>query len=215
MSDLALTAVQQLQDRALLLLSERGRRDLAVQEQREAQAVVDAEEERCNSLRQQWLSSHRSRYGLELDVRNLLDRQRDEKLQLSKVQREMEDLQQIVTSRDAKLRETSQTFYAPHRTKRALYQTYLELFIAKRQRQVQLEHDRLQFLEKCTVDRKIKEQDYVNQIIQMDQESQLIDGQEQQEDEEISSLGLQIKATLSKVRIPVHISHCINLFFDF
>jgi hypothetical protein len=201
MSDLALTAVQQLQDRALLLLSERGRRDLALQAQHEAQAIVDAEEERRNSLRLKWLTNHRSRYDLELDVRNLLDRQREEELQLTKIQRDMEDLQHVVNSQDSKLQETIETLYAPHCTKRTLFQTYLELFIAKRQRHVQLEHDRLQFLEKCTVERKIKEEDNVSQIIQMDKDAKLIDSQEQQEDEEISSLGLQIKATLSKVRL--------------
>ena len=89
--------------------------------------------------------------------------------------------------------------FAPHEAKRRHYQDCLERRIRKRQRHSQLQQQRLDFLQQRAREMSQDEQDMVTQRAETIARTNATDAREEEEDEQVSSLALQIKATLSKV----------------
>lgn len=198
MSDLASIAVQ-IQDRALLLASERGLRVLAELECRSAEAALRHETKQNSMVRKSLLQILRSRHGFELELTKMREQLDEEDVRNESLQLEAARLKEQADEMEATWKHSVRELYAQHQTKRRLYQQLLERRIESRQRQTKLAQDRLEFLERRAREMQEEEKELMDQTRLVEAETRLTDSQEEPEDEEVSSLAMQIKATLSKV----------------
>lgn len=199
MTDLASIAVQ-IQDRALLLASERGLRDFAELEHNQARSVLHHETQRNSIVRKSMLQILRARHGFELELTRVREQQEEEHETNRTLQRQAARWKEQADGIEAAWKRSVQELYAKHQAKRQLYQQFLERRIESRRRKTKLEHDRLEFLERRAREMQADENELTQQKDLVETEARLADSLEEPEDEEVSSLAMQIKETLSKVR---------------
>jgi hypothetical protein len=207
MTDLASIAVQ-IQDRALLLASERGLRDLSELECNQARTVLKHETKENSSVRKSLLQILRARHGCELELTRIREQQREEHETNRTLQQQAAQWKEQADGMEAAWKHSVQELYAKHKSKRQLYQQFLERRIESRRRQTKLEQDRWEFLERRAREMQVDEKALTERKDLVEAEAKLTNSLEEPEDEEVSSLAVQIKATLSKVR-------CVYCTFNF
>lgn len=198
MTDLASIAVQ-IQDRALLLASERGLVDLATLERDQAQTALRHEIKQNSLVRKSLLQIVRSRHGFELELTRMREQLEEVHERNETLQRQEARWKEQADEMEAAWKLSVHELYAQHEAKRRLYQQFLERRIESRLRQTKLKQDRLEFLERRASEMQADEKQLLEQTRLVEAETKLTDSQEEPEDEEVSSLAMQIKATLSKV----------------
>jgi hypothetical protein len=199
MTDLASIAVQ-IQDRALILVCERGLRDVAEVERDQAQYIFEKESKQNSMARRTLLKVLRSRHGFELELFRIKEQQEEQLVANKKLLKEADRLNEQAEEMEGSWKRSVDELYAEHKAKRQLYQQFLESRIHQRQRQTKLEDDRVGFLERRAREMQADEKELAVQMERVEEETKVTDSREEEEDEEVSSLALQIKATLSKVR---------------
>jgi chromosome segregation ATPase len=191
----------QIEDRALLLASERGLRDVAEAERDQLQAVLDKESKTNAIIRRTLLQEVRSRHGVELELFRIQQQEEERERSIEKLEQETEDLRVEAEELEESWKQQVKEIYAPHQAKRSLYQKILESRIYKRQRKIKLRQDKIDFLERRAREMQADEQEMLSQMERIEQETNDANSREQEEDEAVSSLAMQIKATLAKVCI--------------
>ena len=198
-TDWASIAIQ-IQDRVSLLTSERGIRDRAALERDDAQCVLDKEAQHNSILRRNLLRALRSRYGFELELGRIQEAKQNELKQNEALLEEATRWKEQADEMEATWKHTVYELYAAHTAKRKLYQQFLERRIQRRQLQKQRNQDRFDFLERRAQEMLADEKDLHMQIKLLEEQTKLADSREEDEDQMVTSLAMQIKATLTKVR---------------
>mmetsp|Transcript_32011 Transcript_32011/g.52889 ORF Transcript_32011/g.52889 Transcript_32011/m.52889 type:complete len:255 (+) Transcript_32011:57-821(+) len=188
----------QIQDRALLLASERGLRDAAAVVRDQVLVQHKDQSKTHQVLRHKLLSELRTRHGFELELYCMKEQHAEHELSVQKRQQEAQVLnEQAIEMQDSWKRSVDQIF-APHQAKRRRYQDCLEQCIRKRQRHSQRQQQKLDFLQKRAREMSRDQEDMLSQRVDTLARTEATDAREEEEDEQVSSLALQIKATLSK-----------------
>jgi hypothetical protein len=203
-STMASTIALQIQDRALLLASERGLRDAATVVRNQVKIQLDQQMKEHAVLRNKLLSKLRTRHGYELELHRIKAQQEEHETLIQNEEKEAQVLNEKATSMEEVWKESVQELLAPHQAKRRQYQGYLEQRIRKRQRRSTLQQQKLEFWQNRTQGMRRDQEEMLLERVEVTARTEQTDAQEEEQDEQVSSLALQIKATLTKVR---HIDH--------
>jgi hypothetical protein len=201
---MASTIALQIQDRALLLASERGLRDAASVVRNQVKIQLDQQTKQHAALRHKLLSKLRTRHGYELELHRMKEQQEDHETSIQNEVKEAQVLNDKATSMEEAWKDSVQELLAPHQAKRRQYQDYLEQRIRKRQRCSKLQQQKLEFWQNRTRGMRRDQEEMLLERVEVVARTEQADAQEEEQDEQVSSLALQIKATLSKVCVVVY-----------
>jgi len=189
----------QIQDRALLLASERGLQDVAEMERDQCQAMLERETKQNTILRISLLKELRSRHGYELEYLRIQGQQEEAIKMRAAMAQETEALEHQANDWNESWKQSVHDLYAPHKIKLETYAKSLEHRIRQRKRKIKVDLARMDFYDRRTREMLEEETELVQKMELSKQEIRQMDGLEEEEDEQVSSLAMQIKATLTKV----------------
>jgi chromosome segregation ATPase len=187
------------QDRASQLVSEQATLDLNLEKLKEVQSKLRQEELDNRKARLEMLTSVCKRQTIELDLMKLEDeivvkercvaQDRDE---VEKLQAKIEHMRRYAATLEA--------YYSTHTTETDLFRRIFEGEIRQKEQDAEQREQTLRNLLRNSEQVKLEIEDVNRQTEQLIQEQRQLELQAELEDEEIAAIGMQIKATLSKVR---------------
>lgn len=200
----------QIKDRAETLAREREICELSKVAKGKAQAEFDQVSKRNIGFRRKLLKSLRSRHGIELELFRVNEQQDKQREKVTALKEEAKVLESQAKNMEMNWKRTVDELYASHQAKRELYQHCLERRIFQRQQHTQMLKNKTNFWERRASEMKADEKDLISQKENFLVQAKEADNREIEEDEAVSSLALQIKATLTKVRYTFGCRQLIN-----
>mmetsp|Transcript_53317 Transcript_53317/g.79228 ORF Transcript_53317/g.79228 Transcript_53317/m.79228 type:complete len:232 (-) Transcript_53317:271-966(-) len=197
MDNIAAVAAR-IQERASQLTSERATLTTTLTELASEKATLEVAQNENNAIRRELLAIIRSRHGVELELLRLRHDKNVNSKKTGDVKIEVKETNRKTFDLRKEWEKVSMDLYAKHEVEVELSQRRAEgakrrRENKRRERQVKL-HSLYAKAERAAMEAKtmhMKREKVREEIRRMD-------GQEEQEDEEIASLALQIKATLAK-----------------
>jgi chromosome segregation ATPase len=186
------------QDRASQLASEQATLDSNLEKLLEVQRKLREEELENRRARLEMLKSVGKRHSIEVDWMEL----HDEIILKKRCVAQDRDEVGMLQAKIDRMRHTAATLqeeYSTHRAEIDLFRHLFEGEIQQREQEVARREDTLQKFQRDSDELKCAIEDIDRQTEQLIQEQRQLEEQAEKEDEEIAAIGMQIRATLTKV----------------
>jgi chromosome segregation ATPase len=190
------------QDRTSQLASEQATLEFHLEKLREVQRKLREEEWENRRARLEMLKSVGKRYTIEVDWMELQDKIALKKRCVEQERDEVEMLQAKI-GRVRRTAATLQEYYSIPRAEMDLFRLLFEGEIHQKEQEAAQREDTLQKLQRDSDKLKGAIEDMDRLVEEVIQEQRQLDEQAEKEDEEIAAIGMQIKATLTKVCDPL------------
>lgn len=190
------------QDRTSQLASEQATLEFHLEKLREVQRKLREEEWENRRARLEMLKSVGKRYSIEVDWMELQDNITLKKRCVEKDRDEVAMLQ-VKIEHLRRTAATLQEYYSTPSAEMDLFRHLFEGEIQQKEQQAAQREDTLQKLQRESDELKGAIEDMDRQVEQVIQEHGQLEEQAEKEDEEIAAIGMQIRATLTKVCDPL------------
>ena len=189
-----------IQERAYQLSSERTRLQQTQLELEEIQKLYQTEIDKNAQVRREMLTTVRMRNGIELDsVMKIQEEIINYEQKLDNAEEEYNDAEMKLQKLENIWEKMEVNVYADHEVKLELYKRKIEGKIERRKARKKRREDRLNELIKTSLDADKNATLLHREIANAREEIRRLDLSEEREDEEISALAMNIRATVAKV----------------
>ena len=198
-SDSIMAVAAKIHERALQLTSERATRDMAKAELDETNLVLAEETDRYHQARRKLLSSVRRRNGVELEVYRIQDQQKEHMHTAERLEKETAKLNAMADATERQWTDMIERTIAPHFVKRRVFENALEGRIVAQQVVEERRKRKLAFLLEEASQYADECAHVRDETKQVRAETKRVKQNAARQDEELSGLSMQIKATIAKV----------------
>lgn len=194
---------ERIRERANQLNSELAVLELVKTEQDQQQAILDDEVDKCESVRRKYLSSTRSRHGIELELWRIEGQRKDCRESIEEQRQQTKDILEYKQELQENWESLVRDVLSVHSLHREIYRHSIHNSIEEREK-LTVKRDRQLSALAQHVDsfnnskEKIKEEQKV-----VGEEIENLKRSEQQGDAKVSSLAAQIREMLAKVKLSI------------
>lgn len=188
-----------IQERATEVASERAAVELAKAELAQLQNILQQEEKKTGAVRRTMLSTVRERHGVEMELYKVCDLQEERLSKLDDYQRETNDAKEEMMQVHEDWEDTVDDLYVEHNLQRELYKRCVNGRIKRREECIKERDQKLRQLEQETKSFEEETKHMTEETRQLEENIVDMDSREEKEDEEVTALSMQIRATIQKV----------------
>lgn len=201
---------ERIRDRAHQLASERAVLELVQAEQDQQQSILDEEIDKCAKVRRAYLTSVRSRHGVELELCSKMEDQKTECMEsIEKMQQESKDILAHKQELQANWEELLREVLSVHSLHKEVYRRSIQASIEDREKHTLKRSRQLSTLSQHIDTFHKNKENMEAEKKKLVEEAGRLAKSEHREEEEISKLDAQVRDSLTKVRLvlTVHLPH--------